>query len=79
LSEVRKEDILPYLRPDGKTQVSVEYDENNKPVRFDAIVISTQHHPEITLEQIQRNIKVHVINPVVPEELIDEETKYFIN
>ncbi|TDY55278.1 methionine adenosyltransferase [Bacillus subtilis] len=79
LSEVRKEDILPYLRPDGKTQVTVEYDENNKPVRIDAIVISTQHHPEITLEQIQRNIKEHVINPVVPEELIDEETKYFIN
>ena len=79
LSEVRKEDILPYLRPDGKTQVTVEYDENNKPVRIDAIVISTQHHPEITLEQIQRNIKEHVINPVVPKELIDEETKYFIN
>ncbi|MEG7280626.1 methionine adenosyltransferase [Bacillus sp. 0909A] len=79
LSEVRKEDVLPYLRPDGKTQVTVEYDENNKPVRIDAIVISTQHHPEIALEQIQRNIKEHVINPVVPEELIDEETKYFIN
>ncbi|AKL85658.1 methionine adenosyltransferase [Bacillus atrophaeus] len=79
LSEVRKEDILPYLRPDGKTQVTVEYDENNKPVRIDAIVISTQHHPEISLEQIQRNLKEHVINPVVPEELIDEETKYFIN
>lgn len=79
LSEVRKEDILPYLRPDGKTQVTVEYDENNKPVRIDAIVISTQHHPEITLEQIQRNIKEYVINPVVPKELIDEETKYFIN
>ncbi|MDO7345626.1 methionine adenosyltransferase [Bacillus stercoris] len=79
LSEVRKEDILPYLRPDGKTQVTVEYDENNKPVRIDAIVISTQHHPEITLEQIQRNIKEHVINPVVPKELIDQETKYFIN
>ncbi|MBE0186412.1 MULTISPECIES: methionine adenosyltransferase [Bacillus] len=79
LSEVRKEDILPYLRPDGKTQVTVEYDENNKPVRIDAIVISTQHNPEITLEQIQRNIKEYVINPVVPKELIDEETKYFIN
>ncbi|MGW8262413.1 methionine adenosyltransferase, partial [Bacillus sp. LR--39] len=62
-----------------KTQVTVEYDENNKPVRIDAIVISTQHHPEITLEQIQRNIKEYVINPVVPKELIDEETKYFIN
>ena len=79
LAEVRKEEILPYLRPDGKTQVTVEYDENNKPLRIDTIVISTQHHPEITLEQIQRNLKEHVIKPVVPAELIDEETKYFIN
>ncbi len=79
LTEVRKEDILPYLRPDGKTQVTVEYDENDKPVRIDTIVISTQHHPEVSLERIQRNIKEHVINPVVPAELIDEETKYFIN
>ncbi|MCM3599151.1 methionine adenosyltransferase [Robertmurraya korlensis] len=79
LTEVRKDDILPYLRPDGKTQVTVEYDENNKPVRIDTIVISTQHHPEVTLEQIQRNLKEYVINPVVPEELIDENTKYFIN
>ncbi|NPC93820.1 methionine adenosyltransferase [Bacillus sp. WMMC1349] len=79
LTEVRKEEILPYLRPDGKTQVTVEYDEQNKPVRIDTIVISTQHHPEISLEQIQRNLKEYVIQPVVPEELIDEETKYFIN
>lgn len=79
LSEVRKEDILPYLRPDGKTQVTVEYDENDKPLRIDTIVISTQHHPEIGLEQIQRNIKEHVIDPVVPKEFIDENTKYFIN
>jgi len=79
LTEVRKEDILPYLRPDGKTQVTVEYDENDKPVRIDTIVVSTQHHPEITLEQIKRNIKEHVIDPVVPKELIDENTKYFIN
>jgi S-adenosylmethionine synthetase len=79
LTKVRKDDILPYLRPDGKTQVTVEYDENDKPVRIDTIVISTQHHPEISLEQIQRNVKEHVINPVVPKELIDEETKYFIN
>jgi len=79
LTEVRKEDILPYLRPDGKTQVTVEYDENNEPVRIDTIVISTQHHPEIALEQIQRNVKEYVINPVVPKELIDEKTKYFIN
>ncbi|PUB09848.1 methionine adenosyltransferase [Paenisporosarcina sp. OV554] len=79
LALVRKEEILPYLRPDGKTQVTVEYDENNKPLRIDTIVISTQHHPEVTLEQIQRNLKEHVINPVVPAELIDENTKYFIN
>ncbi|ALC82088.1 MULTISPECIES: methionine adenosyltransferase [Bacillus] len=79
LTEVRKEDILPYLRPDGKTQVTVEYDENDKPIRIDTIVISTQHHPEISLEQIQRNIKEYVITPVVPKELIDEQTKYFIN
>lgn len=79
LTEVRKEEILPYLRPDGKTQVTVEYDENDKPVRIDTIVISTQHHPEIALEQIQRNLKEYVINPVVPKELIDENTKYFIN
>lgn len=79
LTEVRKDKILPYLRPDGKTQVTVEYDENDKPVRIDTIVISTQHHPEVELEQIQRNLKEYVINPVVPKELIDENTKYFIN
>ena len=79
LTEVRKDETLAYLRPDGKTQVTVEYDENNKPVRIDTIVISTQHNPEITLEQIQDDIKKYVINPVVPAELIDEQTKYFIN
>lgn len=79
LTEVRKEEILPYLRPDGKTQVTVEYDENDKPVRIDTIVISTQHHPEISLEQIQRNVKEYVIKPIVPAELIDDNTKYFIN
>lgn len=79
LTEVRKEEILPYLRPDGKTQVTVEYDENDHPVRVDTIVISTQHHPEVTLEQIQRNLKEYVINHVVPADLIDENTKYFIN
>ncbi|AUD13548.1 methionine adenosyltransferase [Planococcus sp. CP5-4] len=79
LAEVRKEEILPYLRPDGKTQVTIEYDENNKPVRVDTIVISTQHHPEVSLEQIQRNLKEYVINEVVPAELLDAETKYFIN
>ncbi len=79
LTEVRKNEVVPYLRPDGKTQVTVEYDENDKPVRVDTIVISTQHHPEVTLEQIKRDLKEHVINPVVPLELIDEKTKYFIN
>ena len=79
LAKVRKEGILSYLRPDGKTQVTVEYDENNKPQRIDTIVISTQHNPEVTLEEIQRDIKEHVIGPVVPADLIDAETKYFIN
>ncbi|GAA3320192.1 hypothetical protein GCM10020331_030170 [Ectobacillus funiculus] len=79
LTEVRKDDTLPYLRPDGKTQVTVEYDENGKPVRVDTIVISTQHHPEATHEQIERNLKEYVIKPVVPAELVDENTKYFIN
>lgn len=79
LTEVRKNETLNYLRPDGKTQVTVEYDESGRPIRIDAIVVSTQHHPEVTLEQIQADIKEHVIKPVVPEELIDEETKYFIN
>ena len=79
LAQVRKDETLNYLRPDGKTQVTVEYDENNNPVRIDTIVISTQHHPEITLEQIQKDIKEVVINPIVPTNLIDENTKYFIN
>ncbi|NYF25515.1 methionine adenosyltransferase [Sporosarcina sp. JAI121] len=79
LAQVRKDETLAYLRPDGKTQVTVEYDENNTPVRIDTIVISAQHHPEVALEQIQSDIKEFVINPVVPTELIDEDTKYFIN
>ncbi|WP_059171597.1 methionine adenosyltransferase [Bacillus sp. FJAT-27445] len=79
LTEVRKDETLLYLRPDGKTQVTVEYDENNNPVRIDTIVISTQHGPEASLEQIQSDLKKHVINPVVPQELIDDKTKYFIN
>ena len=79
LADVRKEGLLTYIRPDGKTQVTVEYDENDKPVRIDTIVISTQHDPEISLEQIQRDLKQFVISKVVPKELIDESTKYFIN
>ncbi|GIO07361.1 S-adenosylmethionine synthase [Brevibacillus reuszeri] len=78
LTEVRKNGTLAYLRPDGKTQVTVEYD-GDKPVRIDTIVISTQHAPETTLEQIQKDLLEHVIKPVVPAELLDAETKYFIN
>lgn len=79
LTEVRKSGELAYLRPDGKTQVTVEYDENNVPVRVDTIVISTQHDEEATLEQIQADLKKFVIAPVVPSELLDADTKYFIN
>lgn len=78
LTEVRKNGTLPYLRPDGKTQVTVEYD-GDTPVRVDTIVVSTQHGEEVTLEQIQKDIKEHVINPIVPANLLDNETKYFIN
>lgn len=78
LAEVRKNGTLEYLRPDGKTQVTVEYD-GDKPVRVDTIVVSTQHAEEITLEQIQRDIKEHVIKPVVPAEFLDNSTKFFIN
>ena len=79
LAEVRKDETLDYLRPDGKTQVTVEYDENNNPVHIDTIVISTQHHPEVTLEQIQQDLKEVVIKPIVPANLISDKTKYFIN
>ncbi|AFU15475.1 MULTISPECIES: methionine adenosyltransferase [Bacillus] len=79
LTEVRKDDTLSYLRPDGKTQVTIEYDENGKPVRVDTIVISTQHHPDVTWEEIDRDLKEHVIKAVVPAELMDGETKFFIN
>lgn len=78
LAEVRKDGTLGYLRPDGKTQVTIEYD-GNKPVRVDTIVVSTQHAEDITLEQIQADIREHVLSPVVPAELLDNETKYFIN
>ncbi|WP_088833305.1 methionine adenosyltransferase [Paenibacillus tyrfis] len=78
LSEVRKNGTLAYLRPDGKTQVTVEY-EGAKPVRVDTIVVSTQHAEEVSLEQIQADIKEHVIKPIVPAALIDDNTKYFIN
>lgn len=79
LSDVRKDGTLTYLRPDGKVQVTVEYDEDDKPVRIDTIVISTQHAEDASLDQIQRDIRTHVIDPIVPAELLDEETKFFIN
>ena len=78
LSEVRKNGTLPYLRPDGKTQVTVEYDDG-KPVRIDAIVVSSQHAPEFPMEQIRADIMEHVIKPIVPAEMLDDDTKYYIN
>ena len=78
LTEVRKTEVLPYLRPDGKSQVTVEYDDG-VPVRVDTVVISSQHSPEITLEQIREDIIEKVVKPVIPRELLDENTKYFIN
>lgn len=79
LAELRKEKVLPYLRPDAKSQVTVEYDDQGQPQRVDTIVISTQHDDETTLEQIEKDIKEQVINEVITHELLDDETKYFIN
>lgn len=79
LTKVRKDGTLTYLRPDGKTQVSVEYDENDNPVRLEAVVCSTQHDDNVTQEQIHKDIKKYVFDPILPAELIDEETKFFIN
>ncbi len=79
LTEVRKNGTLKYLRPDGKSQVSVEYDENGKPVRLEAVVLSTQHDETVTQEQIHADIKKYVFDPVLPTELIDADTKFFIN
>ena len=79
LTEVRKNGTLKYLRPDGKTQVTVEYDEAGKPVRLDAVVLSTQHGEDVTQEQIHEDIKKYVFDPVIPKEMIDENTKFFIN
>lgn len=79
LTKVRKDGTLTYLRPDGKSQVSVEYDENNKPVRLEAVVLSTQHDPDVTQEQIHEDIKKYVFDPILPKELIDDKTKFFIN
>ena len=79
LTEIRKAEVVDYLRPDGKTQVTVEYDEQRRPVRVDTIVISTQHSPEVSLEQIRKDMIELVIKPIVPSELLDENTKYFVN
>ncbi len=79
LTKVRKDGTLTYLRPDGKSQVSVEYDENGKPVRLEAVVLSTQHDPDVTQEQIHEDIKKYVFDPVLPKEMIDGNTKFFIN
>jgi len=79
LTDVRKDGTLPYLRPDGKTQVSVEYNEQGQPERLDAVVLSTQHNPEITQEQIHEDIKREVFDVILPQEMIDENTKFFIN
>lgn len=79
LTKVRKDGTLSYLRPDGKSQVSVEYDENGKPVRLEAVVLSTQHDPDVTQEQIHEDIKKYVFDPILPKHLLDENTKYFIN
>ena len=79
LTKVRKDGTLPYLRPDGKTQVTVEYDEKGKAVRLDAVVLSTQHDPEVTQEQIHEDIKKYVFDVILPTEMVDEHTKFFIN
>lgn len=79
LTKVRKDGTLPYLRPDGKSQVSVEYDEAGKPKRLEAVVLSTQHDPDVTQEKIHEDIKKYVFEPILPKELLDDETKYFIN
>ncbi len=79
LTKVRKDGTLRYLRPDGKTQVSVEYDENGRPKRLEAVVLSTQHDDDVTQEQIHKDIKEHVFDAILPKELIDADTKFFIN
>ena len=79
LTKIRKDGTVSYLRPDGKSQVSVEYDENDKPVRLEAVVLSTQHDPDVTQEQIHEDIKKYVFDPILPKDMIDENTKFFIN
>lgn len=79
LAEVRKDGTLPYLRPDGKSQVTVEYNEEGIPVRLDAVVLSTQHDPEVTQEQIHKDIRKYVFDAVIPADMVDDDTKFFIN
>lgn len=79
LTKARKDGTLPYLRPDGKTQVSVEYDENDKPVRLEAVVLSTQHDPEVSQEQLHEDIKKYVFDAILPGNMVDKDTKFFIN
>ena len=79
MAEVRKSGLLNYMRPDGKSQVTVEYDENNRPVRVDTVVISTQHNPDVTLEQIRRDMIEQVAKVVIPAGMLDENTKYYVN
>ena len=79
LTEVRKNGTLPYLRPDGKTQVTVEYDENGKPSRLDAVVLSTQHNETVTQEQIHEDVKKYIFDVILPQDMVDENTKFFIN
>lgn len=79
LTKVRKDGTLSYLRPDGKTQVTVEYSEEGKPIRLEAVVCSTQHDPDVTQEQIHEDIRKYVFDPIIPEGMVDDETKFFIN
>ncbi len=79
LTKVRKDGTLPYLRPDGKSQVSVEYDDNGRPIRLEAVVLSTQHDENVTQEQIHEDIKKYVFDPILPKEMVDKDTKFFIN
>ncbi|MGB4657936.1 MAG: methionine adenosyltransferase [Mobilitalea sp.] len=79
LTKVRKEGTLAYLRPDGKSQVTVEYDENNQPIHLNAVVLSTQHNEDVTMEQLRKDIRQYVLDPILPKELVDEKTKFYIN
>ncbi|AIO18754.1 S-adenosylmethionine synthase [Candidatus Izimaplasma bacterium HR1] len=79
LTKVRKDGLLSYLRPDGKTQVTIEFNEDNTPMRVDSVVVSSQHSPDITMEQLRRDVEKHVINVIIPQELMDDKTKLYIN